>query len=63
MKETRVPFSELDSEIQDAYLVEAFNGLVNSGAYVPYGYITGDDGTYHDWEPAWRLAEENYEQA
>ena len=55
-----IEFEDLDEDIQDEYLIEAFNSL--SQNEIPYGIITGDEGSYRDWEPAFRLAKEHYNQ-
>jgi hypothetical protein len=57
---TKIPFSELDDKVQDAYVLDAFNALASSGNEVPYGLVTGDDGDHWDYQPACDLAEQNY---
>jgi hypothetical protein len=57
---TKTPFSELDDKVQDAYVLDAFNALASSGNEVPYGLVTGDDGDHWDYQPAYDLAEQNY---
>jgi hypothetical protein len=57
---TKTPFSELDDKVQDTYVLDAFNALASSGNEVPYGLVTGDDGDHWDYQPAYDLAEQNY---
>ena len=58
---TKTLFSELDHEVQDAYVLDAFNAIASSSSgEVPYGLVTGDDGDHWDYQPACDLAEQNY---
>ena len=53
-------FDDLDEDIQQEYLAEAYEELYADNQ-IPYGVATGDNDTWDQYGPVIDLARRNYE--
>lgn len=53
-------FDDLEEDLREQYIMEAYEEL-NADNRVPYGIVTGDEGTIYEYDPIMDLARSNYE--